>query len=160
MMRFWNRQSWWGKGAIVVLLLVVVLSGTVLWLIQQPAPETITYGMSFNTPYARELGLDWQEVYDAFIDDLEVRHLRLAAHWPMVEPRDDVFNFTELDYQVARAEAVGAEVVFAVGRRLPRWPECHIPSWAAEMSWEEQQAEILEYPDVVVRRFKDSTTLT
>jgi len=126
----------------------------------KPQPETIQYGMSFNTVYANELGLDWQEVFDAFLDDLGVRHLRLAAHWPMVEPEPDTYNFTELDYQIARAEAVGAEVVLAVGRRLPRWPECHIPAWAEGLTWEEQQVEILEYIEVVIERYKDSPAIT
>lgn len=145
--------------ALGLLLLILLLCAVVLWLIQKPVPEKITYGMSFNTPYARELGLDWQEVYDAFLDDLQVRHLRLAAHWPMVEPRNDVFNFTELDYQIERAEEVGASVVLAVGRRLPRWPECHIPAWASELSWPAQQAEILAYLEAVVERYKDSPAI-
>lgn len=148
---FWLLVS---GGALLSMTIVVVL-----WLIQKPVPATITYGMSFNTPYARELGLDWQEVYDAFLDDLGVRHLRLAAHWPMIEPRDDVFNFAELDYQVARAEEMNATVVLAVGRRLPRWPECHIPGWAAGMEPAAQQLEILEYVRVVVERYKDSPAI-
>lgn len=131
-----------------------------LFLMHKPVPEKIQYGMSFNTLYAEELGLDEREVYDAILDDLGVRHLRLAAHWPMVEPLRDVYNFEELDYQIARAEEVGAEVVFAVGRRLPRWPECHVPDWATELSWEEQQAEILSYIEVVIDRYKDSPAIT
>ncbi len=159
-MMFAKRWTWWKKLIAALLGGGALLAGLVAWLAHKPAPTEITYGMSFNTPYARELGLDWQEVYDAFLDDLGVRHLRLAAHWPMVEPRDDIYNFTELDYQIARAEEVGAEVVFAVGRRLPRWPECHIPAWAADLRWEEQQAEILEYIEVVMRRYQDSPAIT
>jgi hypothetical protein len=78
----------------------------------------------------------------------------------MVEPIDDVYNFTELDYQVKRAEEEGAEVIFAVGRRLPRWPECHVPQWARELSWEEQQQELLDYISVVVNRYKQSPAIT
>ena len=115
--------------------------------------------MSFNTPYARELGLDWKETYDAILDDLNVRHLRLAAHWTMVEPSNDQFNFEELDYQIKRAEEVGAEVIFAIGRRLPRWPECHVPQWAKELAWEEQQKEILAYMEVVVNRYRESAAI-
>lgn len=115
--------------------------------------------MSFNTPYARELGLDWKETYDAILDDLRVKHLRLASHWTMVEPKDDQFNFEELDYQIQRAEEVDAEVIFAVGRRLPRWPECHIPEWAMTLTWEEQKKEILEYMEVVVNRYKESPAI-
>lgn len=145
---------------MILAVLLCILAVFVYWLAERPAPEKIQYGMSFNTLYARELGLDWKETYDAIVDELGVRHLRLAAHWPMVEPRDDVYNFTELDYQIEKAEAVGAEVVFAVGRRLPRWPECHIPAWAADMTWEEQQVEILEYIEIVVDRYKDSPAIT
>lgn len=144
------------KILIVCVLVIILLTLVVSILAYKPAPQRVTYGMSFNTLYARELGLDWKETYDAFLDDLGVRHLRLAAHWPMIEPRQDVYNFEELDYQVARAEEVGAEVVLAVGRRLPRWPECHIPAWAAEYSQADQQAQILEYMALVVQRYAES----
>ncbi len=148
---------------LVFIVLVCLTIGVVVfvaWYAYKPAPAHITYGMSFNTMYAEELGLNWQETYDAIIDNLKVRHLRLAAHWPMVEPRDDVYNFSELDYQLARANEVGATVILAVGRRLPRWPECHVPDWAARESWEEQQAEILEYMSVVVERYKNNPAIT
>lgn len=140
---------------------VVILCGiTLLLLAQKPAPDAITYGMSFNTPYARELGLDWQVTYDAILHNLGVRHLRLAAHWPMVEPVAGTYNFTELDYQISNAEAVGAEVVLAVGRRLPRWPECHTPDWARELPLVERQAAQLDYMTAVVERYKDSPAIT
>ncbi len=137
-------------------LLVLVLVFVIWLLTRQEIPETIIYGMSFNTPYARELGLDWKETYDAILDDMGVRHLRLAAHWPMVEPTPGAYNFYELDYQIARAEAVGAEVILAVGRRLPRWPECHVPDWARQLSVEEAQAAQLAYMTAVVERYRDS----
>jgi hypothetical protein len=148
------------KGILVTLACIMLLVGIVFLLAQKKVPEEIQYGMSFNTLYAKELNLDWKETYDAFLDELQVRHLRLAAHWPMVEPINDVYNFAELEYQIARAEEVGAEVVFAVGRRLPRWPECHIPKWIQEKSIEEQQEELLEYITVVVNRYKDSHAIT
>ena len=135
--------------ALLFFLLVNILA-------YKPVPEEITYGMSFNTMYARELGLDWKETYDAILDDLGVRHLRLAAHWPMIEPQPDIYNFEELDYQLDRAAEVGAQVVLATGRRLPRWPECHIPAWASEWTFEEQQAEILEQVTQVVERYKNN----
>lgn len=140
--------------------LALVLALAVFFLAQKEKPEQITYGMSFNTPYARELGLDWQAAYDAILDEMQVRHLRLAAHWPMVEPEPDVYNFAELDYQIARAEEVGAEVVFAVGRRLPRWPECHVPGWAQSIDQATRNEQILEYMTLVVERYKDSPAIT
>lgn len=146
----WKKLLYWMVGLLVILL------STILLLVQKPAPEHITYGMSFNTPYARELGLDWRETYDAILDDLQVRHLRLAAHWPMVEPIPDVYNFEELDYQVRRAEEVGASVILAVGRRLPRWPECHVPGWTSQLERTERQVAQVRYMTAVVNRYKNS----
>lgn len=137
----------------------MILGSVVFYLAQKPIPEKIVYGMSFNTMYARELGLDWKATYDAILDDLGVRHLRLAAHWPMVEPMPDVYNFEELDYQVKKAEEVGTEVILAVGRRLPRWPECHVPEWAQSLSKEESKKYQLAYMKQVVERYKGSSAV-
>lgn len=139
-----------------VIGLIVICVFAVWQLAQKPIPAEITYGMSFNTPYARELGLDWRSVYDAILNDLGVRHLRLAAHWPMVEPVSGVYNFEELDYQIKRAEEMGATVVLAVGRRLPRWPECHVPDWTVELSLEERQAAQTRYMEQVIYRYQES----
>lgn len=147
-----------------VLLILFTVVGVCVLIIAalawKPVPEEIQYGMSFNTMYARELGLDWQDTYDAILDDLGVRHLRLAAHWPMTEPSPGNYNFAELDYQIDRAEEVGAEVILAVGRRLPRWPECHIPQWARQLPWEEKQEHVSSYIEQVVERYKDRSHIT
>ena len=125
----------------------------------KPKVKNITYGVSFNTFYARELGLNWREVYDATLDDLHVRQLRLAAHWPMVEPSQGQYNFSELDYQMDKAAEVGAEVILAVGRRLPRWPECHVPQWVKLLDQEERQKLQLEYMQKVIERYKNHPAL-
>lgn len=140
----------------IVTGLVLLLVFSTWLLAKKPVPEKITYGMSFNTLYARELGLDWRQTYDSIIDDLGVRNFRLAAHWPMVEPKSNIYNFEELDYQISKAEDVGASVILAVGRRLPRWPECHIPDWVKNLTVEEQQEVQLRYMTQVVERYKDS----
>lgn len=144
---------------IVFIMFLLLILG-VYMLTLRSEPEHITYGMSFNTFYATELGLDWQVTYDAILNDLGVRHLRLAAHWPMIEPVRNTYNFVELDYQITRAEEKGADVILAVGRRLPRWPECHIPEWAEGLTWEEQKKEILEQIERVVTRYKESPAIT
>ncbi len=152
-------MPWWKILLIALLLKIVILALVIIFLAQKTIPETITYGMSFNTLYARELGLDWKETYDAIIDDLGVRHLRLAAHWPMVEPEAGKYNFEELDYQIQKAEESGAEVIMAVGRRLPRWPECHIPEWANAIEVEQRNTAQLEYVKQVIERYRNSSAI-
>ena len=140
-----------------------VLILAVLYLLLSIPPlsnkRKVTYGMSFNTPYARELGLDWKETYDAILGDLNVKHLRLAAHWPMIEPKKDKFNWEELDYQVKEARLHNADIILAVGRRLPRWPECHIPKWASDLSWNDQKKEIKNQITHVVERYKNEPNI-
>jgi hypothetical protein len=121
--------------------------------------ENPQYGVSFNTIYAQELGLNWQEVYDALFEELGVQKIRLAAHWNMIEPKDNTYNFTELDYQIERASAHDAEIIMALGKRLPRWPECHIPDWALNLSKEQQEKEILEYIEHVINRYKSNSSI-
>lgn len=141
-------------------LLLACASVLVYVLARKDAPSSITYGMSFSVPYVLELGLDPVKVLDAYIHDLGIRHFRLAAHWTLTEPLRDVYDFAWMDTQLTQVEAVNGEVIFGVGRRLPRWPECHVPEWAGALTWEEQKEEIREYITDVVTRYKDSTVIT
>lgn len=157
----WSRTKTVLKLMGIFLVLFVALIAAILYfLAQKPVPQSIAYGMSFNTMYARELGLDWKQTYDAILDDLKVRHLRLAAHWPMVEPEPNVYNFSELDYQIKRAEETHSTVVLAVGRRLPRWPECHVPQWAQNISLEARNHAQIAYMETVINRYKGSPAVT
>ncbi len=121
--------------------------------------EPPRYGVSFSRFHADELGLDWRATFLALVRDLGVRDFRFSAHWPLTEPADDHFNFTELDFQMAEARRVGASVILAVGRRLPGWPECHVPAWAEKLTPEQQQEELLGYIKAMVRRYKDFSNL-
>jgi len=148
------------------LLLTAVLAGLfvviLFWLLSiRPvsASEDIRYGVTFSKFRAEELKLDWKETYEALLSDLQVKRLRLVAHWEMVEPEEEVYNFDEMDYQMRRAEEEGASVILAVGRRLPSWPECHEPKWIESHSFDEQKQYILHYIAKTVERYKDSPAL-
>lgn len=151
------KRRW--KILITVVLCFLFLTLLAVFLAWKEKPETITYGMSYNVPYARELGLNEDEVFDAILNDLGVRNLRLAAHWNLVEPVQGQYDFSWMDTDIRKAEEVGAKVIFGVGRRLPRWPECHVPQWAKELSWEEQKEAILAYVEATVLRYKDSPSI-
>lgn len=145
-------------------LLVIIAGFFGLWavwwfLAARPIPTNISYGVSFSKYHADELGLPWQETYDAIINDLGVRHLRLSAHWPMIEPARDTFHFDELDYQMDEAEKAGVSVILAIGKRLPGWPECHVPSWARGLSKQEFERELFTYMKAVVERYKHRGSL-
>ena len=146
---------------VLVWSLVVLAVAIVLVLIFSiptiSKPSKITYGVSFSKFHSDELGLDWKETYEAILTDLDIKHIRLSAHWPMVEKLEGEFNFTELDYQIRRAKEESANVILVVGRRAPGWPECHVPDWAHDLSVVEQQEKISVYITAVVERYKDES---
>ncbi len=133
----------------------------VIWLISLFAPtfKNIEYGVTFSYPYAQGLGLDWKKTYLSILDELNPKYIRLSAYWDSVEPKNGVYNFNELDFQVNQAGARGTKIVLAVGRRLPRWPECHDPEWIKNLSPEVLKNEQLSYIEAVVRRYQGSPAI-
>lgn len=146
------------KRLIIFILITIVASFWVLSWNLSPQKD-FTYGVSFSRFHSEELKLDWKKTYLAILDDLKVRHLRLTAHWSLTEPKKDIYNFSELDYQIREAEKRNASVILAVGHRLPGWPECHTPDWVMSLSAKQHKPELLKYIETVVKRYKDSPAL-
>ena len=140
-------------GLVLLLLLVVVFC---YFFIGKAKPvESIDFGVTFSKIYAEQLGLDWKEAYLAILDDLRIKKIRLIAYWPEIEPIEGEFDFEDLNWQVEEAERKGVEIILAVGRRLPRWPECHIPEWAENLPEKEQQERVLVVISKVIGHYKD-----
>jgi hypothetical protein len=116
--------------------------------------DELEYGVTFSKKQAEELGLDWQKLFEDIFDDLGVKKIRISAYWNEIEPEQDRFFWDDLDWQVKTASKSGADIIFAVGGRLPRWPECHFPEWAENLSEEEREERILYYIANTIERYK------
>lgn len=112
------------------------------------------FGASFSAPYAEYLGLSTKECLTAALEDLGVRRLRLMSYWNRLEPKQGVYDFHELDWQIDKAERYGAEATLCLGLRQPRWPESHWPDWALQLSGSEWQQALLDFIQAVVERYK------
>lgn len=145
--------------AILVLLLVLISSYASLFAWDASGGHVPRWGVTFSQPHAQWLGLDWRKTYTALLDDLQIRRLRLSAYWNWMEWPDDQWHFEDLDWQLDEATKRGATVILAVGRRLPRWPECHVSEWAHALPEERQREEVLEYIHVVVERYRNHPAL-
>ena len=119
---------------VILSFACLVLGGLLYVLSRGETPAKITYGVTFSAPYAREIGINWKKAYRALLDDLKVRHLRLPAYWSEIELKRNRFVWDELDFQIEEAAKRHADIIVGVGRRLPRWPECHTPEWAKALS--------------------------
>ncbi|MCL5733298.1 MAG: beta-galactosidase [Patescibacteria group bacterium] len=134
--------------------LVLVVLYALSWQINlnRGAPN---WGVTFSEVYAKELNLDWKAAYLAVLDDLAPKNLRLIAYWQDLEPQKGKFDFSDLDWQINEAQQRGDSVVLAIGRRVPRWPECYTPDWAAKLAETDQEKEILNYLTAVVNHYKN-----
>jgi hypothetical protein len=118
--------------------------------------ESGEFGATFSKKFCEELGLNWQEVYAAVLDDLKIRDLRLPAYWDEIEHVEGVYDFSDLDYMVKEAGSREARIIITLGRRQPRWPECHSPAWNNKKTPEESEASILRIIEATVNRYKDN----
>jgi len=141
-----------------ILIVLLIMSGY-LFIGKPSRAEKIIWGVNFSQKHAQNLGLDWRETYLALLDDLEVKHLKVAAHWDLIEPEKDKYRFNDLDWQFREAEKRGAKILLVIGIRTPRWPECHIPDWAKNLSKEEQQKEILKMLKKTVLNYRHSPSI-
>jgi len=144
-----------------VLLFLAVINGWIfLFFLDYENGKPLTWGVTFSDKYARDLELDWRKAYLAILDDLRISDIRLIAYWDQIEETPDVFVYDDLDWQIAEANKRGVKIVLSVGRRAPRWPECHDPLWLrllAPLAAREQQ---LDFIQRIIARYKDNPNIT
>lgn len=120
----------------------------------------IVWGATFSQKFSRELGLDWKENFTAFMDELEPRAVRLVAYWDDVEKERGVFDFSETDWLLEKAARLNTSIVFALGMKAPRWPECHIPKWAKALDTERREEALRVYMEKTVERYRANNAVT
>jgi len=120
----------------------------------------VSYGVTFSYQQAGDLGLDGEELFRAILDDLGVRKLRLAAYWDEIESEPGIYDWSRLDWLLQEAGARDAEIILAVGGRLPRWPECHYPEWTKSLGEAERQQKLLEQVERVIKRYRDTPAIS
>jgi len=117
------------------------------------------FGITFSTKYTHELGLEYKEVYQAILNDLKVKKIRIPFYWDEIEKNKDEYNFEIYDYLINEGKAHDIDFIISVGRRVPRWPECHSPNWTHNMREEDVQNEILEIIEIIVNRYKENDSI-
>ena len=133
---------------IVLLALVVIIAlPLVLFYFLKPEQrDDNKYGVTFSSKYAYQIGLDWKDAYIKVLDDLGARNLRLIAYWDEIEVTPEIYNYKDIKWQLEQADKRNANVILAIGRKVPRYPECFEPSWWKAMSSEdERDKELFEY---------------
>ena len=124
-----------------------------------PVSKNITWGVNFSQMQAESLGLNWKKTFSAIIDDLDVKNIKLHTQWDWVEGKQGQFYFDDIDWQLQRAKQNGVKIIYVVGMKSGRWPECHIPIWAQGLSEQQQKEAVLNYISAVVQRYKNNDSI-
>jgi len=120
--------------------------------------KNVETGLSFSEFYAKEnLSLDWKKAYETILNDFHPKHLILMAYWPYLEPEKGVYDFNDLDWELNLASS--SEVILVIGQRIPRWPECHLPSWTSALTKDEFNQALLNYLSVLVNHYKNNPAI-
>lgn len=123
------------------------------------AYRPMVWGATFSQKFSRELGLDWQKNFEALMSELKPRTVRLIAYWDDIEKDKGTFDFSETDWLLDTAAHSNAHVVFAVGMKAPRWPECHIPPWAKALATEKREEALRGYMAHVIDRYRMNASI-
>lgn len=158
---FW-RRGWWHKVITIVITLVItattIMYAIAQWYIWSTRNQPLKLGVSFIPDYAQSLGVEPQPAMDGLLD-IGVKHFRLVSYWSDAEQTPGHYDFSQLDWQFRKAEAHHAKITLSLGLRQPRWPECHIPDWAAKEPQKQWQPQLERYVRTVVDRYKHSPAL-
>ena len=126
-------------------LAVTIVAAYYLFFAKASPATDITWGVDFSQMRAESLRLDWRETYLAIFDDLGVKNIKLHTQWDFVEGTRGSFYFNDIDWQLLQANNYDAQIIYVVGMKTGRWPECHVPDWATALSQKDQQDALLEY---------------
>ncbi len=146
--------------AILIVFLFLILAFVSFFFVGFPEEkENIVWGVNFSQKHSQQMGLDWKENYLALLDDLEVKKIKVATYWDLIEKERGEFSFEDLDWQIKEAEKRGAEVMLVLGMKTPRWPECHIPFWVNDLDKKEQKERILNLIEKIVSRYSEEEAI-
>lgn len=150
-----SKRLWWG--IIIMLVLVFVWLFKMDYYRPQASDfdhESGYYGVTFSKKMATELKLDWKQLYIVMLDDLRVKKVRLPIYWDDIEKNRGELDLTDYEFMLDEGGKRGVEFIIPIGYRLPRWPECHIPTWANDLETEEFQKETLAMMETLVKHYK------
>jgi len=146
------------RKVMVVMIGVVIIIYAILWIFSFKQYD-VEMGISYSPDYTRSLGLDHDETFEAILSDHSPSTIRLAVPWSDVEKVQGTFDFSEIDTMIRKAGEIGTKVVLTVGQKVPRWPECYIPTWADSLDADSKKIALLNYVKTTVNRYKNNSTI-
>jgi hypothetical protein len=144
-------SKFWKYFGILVAVIILLLGFFYFRFKPTKNPE---WGLTFSYQEAQGLGFDWRTAYLDMLDDLKPKNLRLMTYWNDIEKEKGKYDFTIADEMLTEAQKRDLDVVLVIGRKQPRWPECHEPSWYKDLQPSDQDQAVLDFVKSSVDHFK------
>jgi hypothetical protein len=151
----------------IILVLIGFLIGVLIFIVKVPryhvtAPSSFNteWGVTFSKKYAKELDLDWKEVYTALFNELGVDQIRIPVYWDDIEKQRSAIDLSDYKFMLDVATEHNVKVILVLGQRLPRWPECHTPEWTVGLISAEYEQALMNMIEVVVKSFVEYEAIT
>ncbi|MFA6447365.1 MAG: beta-galactosidase [Patescibacteria group bacterium] len=156
-----RKTNWTLVLKIMAIVILALLAALIIFFFAGWPSKTknVEYGMTLSRPYAYELKVDYDQILKYALDEMDIRRFRLPAYWSDLEPKQGEWQFANLDKDVNEINKRGGKVILAVGKKLPRWPECWMPDWYYKLSKPDQDVAALDYIKTVVERYKRSDAI-
>jgi len=156
------KKYWFITGTVIVVVIIALL------LFKLPFGVVTNYsipknkgawGITYSKKFATSLNLDWQQTYTAILDDLGTKKIRLPLYWDDIEAQQAVYNFSDYDWMINEGNKKKVEFIIVIGRRVPRWPECHTPNWVGARDDLETRRALLKYLKTTVERYQNNSNI-
>jgi hypothetical protein len=150
--------------AVISALFLLWLLWVFKWSDNFPRPITLKapanfWGVTYSKDFTTFLGLDWQATYLAVINDLGVKNIRLPIYWEDIEAKEGTYDFSNYDWLLSQGAAKGIKFILVVGRRQPRWPECHTPDWSKNYNEQVLRPKIAAMITATVNHYKNEPAI-
>ena len=144
---------------IFVVITAMFIIGPIAFPGSDRSIEETDFGLTYSVTYAESLGLDPVGAFESIVGELQPDHVRIPVYWNRIEMERGVYEWAELDSLMELAAANDTDVILAIGRKVPRWPECHLPVWAPGYDKPILDAAQLSMMKSVVERYKEHDAL-
>ncbi len=127
--------------------------------------KDINFGVTYSEPHCRWLfgaSRTPQSVLREIVFDLEIKNYRLEAYWKDIQKNNPgELDTSSLDWQLKLMEECKAQnVILCLGRKVPHWPEYHLPEWTRGLPEAELKEKLVEYIARLVGYFADDARIT
>jgi len=139
--------------SIILIFFVLIMIPTIFF----SCRSQTNWGITFSQKESLRLNGEWQNTYEAIIEELKPNKIRLVGYWDFIEKNKSIYDFSEMDSMVEKAREREIPIILAIGQKTPRWPECHVPPWAEDDP--NKETYLLEYLRVFVDRYKNLPNL-